>query len=179
MAAEIWEAGDDVRRMASDIIAHHHPHLADAEIVYLMRSPAARSRGREVMGQAKKASAQDNALYPGTIDFIITLSGQDWRHLTDAHRQALLDHELCHCAGNSEDGWEMRGHDVEEFAEIIRRHGTWTEDLRETRRAMEQMDLFGGDGAGIDSVTLEYGDDRVDLCRDGTGQALAESAPVH
>lgn len=138
---EIWEADGDVRELASDIIAHHHPHLADANFVLLMRSPAAKSKGKLTLGTAKKASPEHKALYTGEVDFIITLAGGEWRDMTNRARRALLDHELCHCVGDSEVGWSLRGHDVEEFGEIIERHGLWHDDLKEVGETVRQLDF--------------------------------------
>lgn len=146
---EIWGADSDVRELANDIIAHHHPHLADADIVFLMRSPTAKAKGKITLGTAKKASPEHKALYQGDVDFIVTLAGAEWKDMTNRQRRALLDHELCHCVGDSENGWGLRGHDVEEFAEIIRRHGLWHGDLETVGETVRQLDLGLDDpGAG-------------------------------
>jgi hypothetical protein len=142
---EIWAADEDVREMANDVIAHHHPHLADANFVFLMRSPTAKSKGKAVLGTAKKATPEHKALYLGEVDFIVTLAGAEWKDMTNRARRALLDHELCHCVGDSMKGWSMRGHDVEEFSEIIERHGLWHDELKELGETMRQLelDLYG------------------------------------
>ena len=56
-------------------------------------------------------------------------------------KYALIDHEMCHAAPvvNKEGKhkkderdryvWRMRDHDIEEFHEIVKRHGIWKRDL--------------------------------------------------
>lgn len=39
-------------------------------------------------------------------------------------QRALLDHELMHCK-HDEDGFYIADHDLEEFCEIVSRHGAW------------------------------------------------------
>jgi hypothetical protein len=163
---EIWAADEDVREMANDVIAHHHPHLADANFVFLMRSPTAKSKGKAVLGTAKKATPEHKALYLGEVDFIVTLAGAEWKDMTNRARRALLDHELCHCVGDSMKGWSMRGHDVEEFSEIIERHGLWHGDLEKVGEKVRQLnfnDVLGASDGGVESVTFSSAGKSVTL----------------
>jgi hypothetical protein len=163
---EIWEAAGEVRELANDIIAQHHPHLADANFVFLMRSPTAKSKDKLTLGTAKKASPEQKALYTGEVDFIMTLAGAEWKDMTNRQRRALLDHELCHCVGDSETGWAMRGHDVEEFAEIIERHGLWHGDLEKVGEKVRQLnfnDVLGASDGGVESVTFSSAGKSVTL----------------
>src|SRR3954471_18160052 len=54
--------------------------------------------GRLVLGKCRKATDLDRELAP--YDFVILLNRDWWFHprTTDAHRDAVLDHELCHAA---------------------------------------------------------------------------------
>lgn len=56
--------------------------------------------------------------------FLICIAADTWPGLTAAQRTAVVDHELCHCVVDS-DGPTTIGHDYEEFAAIIERHGLW------------------------------------------------------
>ena len=51
--------------------------------------------------------------------------------LNHAQRLALLDHELCHVMGDTDTGFTMRDHDIEEFNAVIERHGAWSRDVVE------------------------------------------------
>lgn len=145
MAVEYRKADDEVYDIARDIIDKHHPNLENVEIVFLMRTPTPKRGGVEVWGQASKASAKHRALADGEFRFIIELADEVWEDLDIAHKRALIDHELCHCTREEDDKGEIvyaiRGHDVEEFNEIVERHGHWTESLLSFTR---QLELFDG-----------------------------------
>lgn len=135
---EQWPAGDDVRQLAEEIIGESHPHLADAEILYLMRYPSWKAKGKTVGGVTCLATPQHKALTGNKgLAFIITINSEEWDRLPAPQQRALLDHELCHCEYDStkdeEEGdspWKLVGHDVEEFGDVIERHGLWHDDLR-------------------------------------------------
>lgn len=129
---------EEVVRLCEQIVEAHHPDLQHARIGLLFRSGTWKSKGRTRWGQAQKASGKIRAL-AGDIDFLVTLNEDVWfDELDNAQRRALLDHELCHCAFDVvELKASTRGHDVEEFAEIIRRHGVWDSSLRKAERAFE------------------------------------------
>jgi len=134
--ATTWEKADEsVLKMAQEIIDKYHEPLRDALIGFLFRSEPGMSNGRTVMGMAKKVSEANKILLE--LDFIIWLSRPDWQGFEPSQRRALLDHELCHCAGDIYDGWKIRGHDVEEFAQIIERHGLWLYDLQRAALAIQ------------------------------------------
>ena len=76
-------------------------------------------------------------------DFVILLNQEVWRDqdFTEEKKSALMDHELCHAArsfdseGNEQRDergravWRTRKHDIEEFQEIVKRHGCYKKDL--------------------------------------------------
>ncbi len=120
----------------------HHPDLRDARIALawnLAWKPDV--DGHVTLGKCKKASDLDREL--AAFDFIILLRRSFWLDLrvTDEQREALLDHELCHGALKRDDRGEpvedvrgrkvyrIRKHSIEEFTEVVERHGMWTADL--------------------------------------------------
>lgn len=134
--------------LMDELIARHHPHLSDARIALAWRfgwKPD--PDGRLKLGQAKKASDLDRELH--TYDFVIVLNFEAWNAAdwTRDQMRALLDHELCHCqVAKDEYGeektnaagrpvWRVRGHDTEEFVEIVARHGLWTNTLEQLAAA--------------------------------------------
>ncbi len=72
--------------------------------------------------------------------FLMEIAWDTWQALSGPQRIALVDHELTHIG---QDG-EIVGHDVEEFAEIIGRHGAWKPDLTAFLEASRQQPLFQG-----------------------------------
>jgi len=89
-----------------------------------------------------------------TPDFIMTLDREFWRNADSTKREALIFHELLHAAQaldkegeprftqEGEPIWDIRGHDVEEFDDVVRRYGAWKQDLVSFKRA-----LIEGDGS--------------------------------
>jgi len=76
-------------------------------------------------------------------DFVILLNRDVWEdpEFTIEKKRALVDHELCHAAPQTDkDGeprlderdrpvWRTRKHDIEEFHSIVLRHGCYKRDL--------------------------------------------------
>lgn len=123
----------DVEAIATQLIDEYHADVIGAPITYVFRSPAAKSRGRKIMGKARKITGLNAYLAngpEGADAFLVIEIAQDiWETLTPSARHALIDHELSHCYWNPVDGPALIPHDVEEFAAVIARHGLWTTNL--------------------------------------------------
>lgn len=153
----------DVRRIGEPLIAKHHTHLADVRVEYVYRSKHSKTAGRAVYGKARKVSGLIAFLAvnsqapvdadPGDEFFVIEIAADLWLTLSAKERKALVDHELCHCRADFDEDKDqivlsIRGHDVEEFTEIIERHGVWHDDLKEFAAAAKaQLELFDDDEA--------------------------------
>ena len=116
------KASDEVVKIAEHMINLYHEHLMDARIGLLFRDEAPVTDGRITLGMAKKIGEDMKPYVP--YEFVIWVAGDYWPRLTEKQKQALIDHELCHCSmmGGKV---SMRKHDVEEFACILERHGVW------------------------------------------------------
>lgn len=141
----------------------NHPHLKEARIALAWRKDWTADRdGHVVLGKCKKASDLDRELTPW--DFVILLNADVWPDLTDAQREAILDHELCHAAVvYGDDGrpkrdergrvcYRVRKHDVEEFYEVVKRHGTFKRDLEEFAKVLlerKATPLFGDEDGPV------------------------------
>jgi len=151
MAELKLEYAPEVEKVAKKLIQKHHPHLIEANIIYLFRRGTWTSRRKACFGNAEKANPKLKYLTDGT-DFIITIHYETWQMLPPSAREALVDHQLCHCSRGDDDKhgnptWYIEPHTVEDFAAIIRRHGLWAEDLKMIVRALEankthQTELF-------------------------------------
>lgn len=160
MSIEWTEAKGEVLDIVRQMVNAYHPNLKMAKIGVVFRSETSSAGGYEVWAKTAKADAKTNALLEGAgadmIDFLIWIAEPAWKNLSTEQRQALVDHELCHCSG-VEDAWRMRGHDFEEFGEIVERHGFWNRNLFSATGAFKkalQLDL------GLD-LTLKTKDGRV------------------
>ena len=128
-------------KIMDSLIAKHHKHLADAAIAIGWRYDKKQDAdGRLWLGSLKKASDLDRKLHQ--FDFVMLLNHEFCnKAATDQQITALVDHELCHGqvsydahGERKEDGdgrgvYRIRKHDVEEFQEIVVRHGAWKGDL--------------------------------------------------
>jgi hypothetical protein len=169
-----WRA-HEVEKIVQDLIPQHHEHLcrSDVTIRCVFRDTVAKSRGRIVLGKARKVSGlaahlvglvRKDDLGDDPADFfVIEVPAEPWSRLTHPQREALVDHELCHFwVSIPEEPDEDRrlvvlGHDLEEFTAIVERHGLWKPDLKSFAKAASAQlsidDLEPGEvlrqGAGV------------------------------
>lgn len=152
----------DVAHIAGDLIATipDHADLAGVDVIYVWRDKATKTRGRTVLGKARKVSGLHALLARDLADdaplFVVEIAQDEWIRLTTKQRYALVDHELSHLRVKIGDDGErdlsVRGHDVEEFRAVIERHGLWKDDVADFAvSASEQLrwaldDLALGDG---------------------------------
>lgn len=159
-----FEESPELLEVAGKLIDKYHEHLEDAmELIgFYMRTGSA-----DWAGKAKKCTAFESHV-TGRILFVF-INAQAWRKLNDAQKLALMDHELCHFVRASHreyddleqkwkeiwsnaadpDNWTIRDHDVEEFSDVIQRHGLWEQGIEQfavaVRNAPYQASLFEGD----------------------------------
>lgn len=139
-------AAPEVAEQAMPLIVEHHPELVSAPIVYVFRTPTLRTRNKWVLGRALRVMGLNAflvALAAGDASddlleaagrryafYVMELALDEWRYATVEQQRALVDHELCHFAPDPESGeLKIRAHDVEEFIEVVARHGAWNADV--------------------------------------------------
>ncbi|GAB3429923.1 hypothetical protein GCM10027436_02490 [Actinophytocola sediminis] len=169
---EYWRA-PEVAKIADGLIVKHHKDLnrTDVTIRYLFRDPPAKSRGRVVLGKARKISGLYAALVglehadrlgdePADF-FVVEIAHGPWVGMTERQRVALVDHELSHLDVElSEDDDRVlvtRGHDVEEFAAVVKRHGLWRESIAEFAAVAKSAQLAFPINAGSAGDKLRHG----------------------
>lgn len=140
---EVLPETHDGYKPLKELIAAHHPHLAEARIALALNYGWKEDGdGRVRLGSCKKGSDLDRELHG--YDFVISLNPDflSSKDVTSAQKRALMDHELSH-AGVSIDqnGDEKRDehgrlvyrivkHDVEEFTAVVARNGVYKKDLQ-------------------------------------------------
>jgi hypothetical protein len=154
---ELTDAGKTMYALLKRLVRTHHDDLEPAKIALAWHAGwKADVDGRRKLGMLKKCSDLDREFRP--FDFVVILNRPWWESpgVTDAQREALLDHELCHGARkadtNGEPMEDERGrpvfrlvkHDIEEFAAVVRRHGCYKKDLEHFSTALResQPNLF-------------------------------------
>lgn len=153
----VYSAAPQVERIAEKLIAAHHRHLATVPIRYVWRDKAARSKGNVVLGKARKVTGLGAHLVhlvrddepPDEVEFfVIEIAHDTWQDLTEAQQTALVDHELCHLGveiperGDKDRNLVVRGHDLEEFAAVVERHGLWRPAVETFQEALTTQLTF-------------------------------------
>lgn len=159
----VWtRASKEVVEMADQLICTHHEHLMDQVVGLLFRSERSTSGGQEILGQTSKVSDKMNALLPQEeqMDFLIWIARDWWYAASQEQKKALLDHELCHCGPEG----KMRPHEVEEFVEIIERHGLWHRSLKRFADGAVQHTIPGlADHLARSGAVLSVNPDRMSV----------------
>jgi hypothetical protein len=152
----VYRQAAEVATIGRRLVAQHHTDLVDAEIRYVFRDEHQTTGGKAVMGKARlvsglnawlAASVDPEAVMPADDEepdrfFVIEIAEDIWRVLTADDREALVDHELCHCIleANAEGDPKpkLRAHDLEEFVAVVGRHGIWRPEIEALLRAAER-----------------------------------------
>ncbi|QIM20559.1 hypothetical protein G7075_04405 [Phycicoccus sp. HDW14] len=174
-----WEwATDQVKPIADRLIADvkQHDDLKHAQILYVFRDVHAVTRGRAILGKARKIAGLTQFLVDdgsvGAPLFVLEFPKDLWEGMKPEQKKALVDHELSHLAveRNNDGEWvgRTRGHDVEEFLGVIKRNGLWKADVAALVKAgagQMPLDFYDPD----DSAAEDVADEKV--------SAEAEAAP--
>jgi hypothetical protein len=133
-----YKQSDEISIIAGKMIQSNHQHLKNAAIAYLIhkvdndkKDPLALPEKRQ--GQSHKiASAKlvpENYKALTGFDFLLTVDERFWLLFDEEKKIALVDHELKHMRQDI-DGFYCANHDIEEFSDVVVRHGMWKADVR-------------------------------------------------
>lgn len=143
VSVELIPEDNPAYEMMRKIRKRHHQHIRKAKIGLAWKKKIKPDRdGHILLGKCRKMGDLQREL--SEYDFIILLNKEVWEDDKFGYKRqkALLDHELCHAAqAYDKEGkrmkndrgkyvFRMRHHDVEEFSEIVDRHGIWKVDLQ-------------------------------------------------
>lgn len=128
--ASIYKAEQDIVDMVKELVGKYHPDLALVvdEIAVVIREKAAQRGGRAVLGKSAKASPLIGVLGDTDYKFVLELAGDEWQNLSNRERTALLDHLLCACRADEEDGeikYSLAPPDVYFYWDEFDRWGDW------------------------------------------------------
>jgi hypothetical protein len=152
-----WWRATEARDIADGLISEFHEHLLQETILYVYRSKHTESKGRQrwasvrLIGGLTAYLAQAHELdqLPGVRPpapeaqsfYLMEIAWDIWLKLKSSQRIALIDHELSHISPAG-----LVGHDIEEFAAVVSRHGAWKPDLSDFLEASHQVPLFESEG---------------------------------
>lgn len=167
---EIVGEDHDAYNFLHQAVSMWHEDLRQAKIALAWRTEIKPDPdGHMLLGQCMLVSDLQKEFVP--YDFIIILNREAWEHpeFDDKKRMALLDHELCHATEKLDNDaepimdergrrvWRTRKHDIEEFREIVRRHGMWKQDLELFAKALNEQQLVAGVSSVI-KMRIDAGD---------------------
>lgn len=137
-------------RIMDEVRDKWHDEIVTAKIALAWRISLKPDKdGHLILGKCIKASDLQRELVD--YDFVILLNREVWTdpEFTLAQKKALMDHELCHAAmqTDSETGepiiderernvWRTRKHDIEEFGSVVAHHGCYKRDLERFAEAL-------------------------------------------
>jgi hypothetical protein len=150
----IFRTDDALTDLGERVRAACHSDIKDCEVLFLFRDEPTKRHGKTRLGTAKKANALTKFLcrtaFDSDPDFVIEIEEESYQKLTVEQQEALLDHELAHCtvrkdAKTGDERPVLRGHDIEEFRDVVERRGLWHPDLKEFVKVTRQLKLFPKD----------------------------------
>lgn len=123
----------NVLGMISKVREKYYPELSEAIIVALFQLKKNWIRGGKIVN-ASTVPIRDKERALGIDgDILIIVSKEVWDATDEAHREALIDHELAHIVRIvKKDGsvvYRIVAHDVEEFFAVVDRRGLWSGSL--------------------------------------------------
>lgn len=157
-----YSLAPEVEKVAREIIRDHHDHLIanNVRVDFLFCSQTEKHGGKTTLGTARKhgginaflalsAAPDYDPLVDGEEFFTVTIWQQAWDDLLDEDgRRALVDHECCHLWSEEDEKADrepgdppkiklsITGHSIEEFNQVVARHGAWQPDLRAFLKAL-------------------------------------------
>lgn len=154
MTAKYSEVTQEVIGLADVLIKNFHPYLKDCNIGFVFRSEASTSGGKTTLATTSKVTAKFKPYLTEELDILIVIAEDSWSQMSLDQRRALIDHQLCHITFGGTSGWTTRCHDIEEFEEILDRHGLWKSDLFHAKNSMiaatvgTQLDFLASQPSG-------------------------------
>lgn len=130
----MYTLAPEVEEVAKGLVAANHKHLTDANISYVFRDRSWKTRdGKTILGKARGRNELDKLLSTRREDFIIMIGEDRWEEMTDNEREALVDHELCHCGvmvtNDGSKKFFLRDHPIEAFPENLARYDFMRQEI--------------------------------------------------
>jgi hypothetical protein len=131
---DYFKAPSEVTKLVKDIRHKYYSKFRKAKIVILMRTGKWDKYGTMALVSKKARKAGVDG------DYVLTFNADEWAGLGHKGQKALVDHELRHMARKkTKKGTQFKlfHHEVEEFIDIVKRHGMWRESLTRMKEAMK------------------------------------------
>lgn len=157
--------GEWIYSTIRDYVARYHPHLAEAVIepAWMIGNKHDKD-GKLELGRCVRVPERYQIRLD--LDFVIEINAEAWAEMPQPQRLHLIDHELCHAMpaldkegeqrvdGHGRLIWRLRKHEIEEFFDPVRRHGTTMAAVRAlveaalTKEPQLALEFADGSAAG-------------------------------
>lgn len=144
----------DAQNLAGPLIEAHHEHLQGARVLWLFTTSKRTRGGHVTLGTAARSNPLQRFLSSGNDsvqtghDYIVQIDEGRWKRALATQRAALVDHLLCRMVqrevnnkrtGEITRSWGTVGPDIEEFSDVILRHGVWLPEQQVMAKAMREQ----------------------------------------
>ncbi len=149
--ATTYSPAPAVASVVAELVRKHHSALqCNTRIVCLFREPTPMARGRLLLASVRIVTGlpaylmdhrdlarernPEGELNPDGVApqpfVLILVARKEWPLLPPEQWLPVLDHQLCHIHVDPDTGeLEMLPHDIEEFTQVVARHGLYTHEL--------------------------------------------------
>ncbi|MNJ51812.1 hypothetical protein D3C77_471270 [compost metagenome] len=143
------EGTEETYELLRDMIDEFHEDFRDSEILILMKHGGWKSKGKTVFGKFKVLG--DDLRTVWGKDAILYLNADMWNRMSEPQKRYVLDNALysldlkCNKHGDVLEAADGRPllktlpPDIEAFVEVIKRHGTITEDVKRLALAIKDV----------------------------------------
>ncbi|AIQ54524.1 putative metallopeptidase [Paenibacillus sp. FSL R7-0331] len=151
------EATEETYDLLNDMIRKHHHYFEDTSFLILMKHGGWKSKGKEQFGKIKVLGEDLRSTWDK--DAILYLNADMWVKMSEPQQRYVLDNALFALDTKSDkDGNTLEAvdgrpllktvpPDIEAFVEVIKRHGTTTQDVKRLAAAIKEVNP--------DQVTIE------------------------
>lgn len=122
--AEYWKAPKEDRLRLKKVLKKYHPDKVDIPMSLLKTDKA------WYVAQIRKVSPVYGVFLNSV--YLIIINDSCWDLLSKKQKKAVLDHEVCHITVDMTDKgikYGLRRHTIEEFIEVVERHGAYLTDI--------------------------------------------------
>ena len=136
-----YEISSELKELGEKVINEQKIDIYPAKLEFLLVYPYIT---KSCAGRCVR-SGKELKFFSG-FDYLIEMSGELWDVLDASTREVLMEHELRHVLPvmNEKSGeWEFksRDHDVQDFASIIKKHGTdWISKVKLSVASLYELD---------------------------------------
>lgn len=136
-----YTADKGLETLGNKIIKADRETLSILKICYMFRAEAAVTDDKVIAGRCVRVDDRNWTVHK--YDFLIEIARDVWDDASEEFQLALMDHELGHCGIRmDEDGQPgiddktnrirsyCKMHDIEEFEDVLERHGGYHKSLR-------------------------------------------------